>query len=74
MLNTNVNINNSWIEIISSKLIKNVATTPITVLLGTILLILSAKIKVPLYPIPMTLQPLAVLMIGMLFGRNLAVA
>ena len=36
------------------------------------LLIASAKIKVPLYPVPMTLQPMAVLMIAMLFGRNLA--
>ena len=74
MFNTDLNINSSWIEIISNKLIKNVAITPVTVLLGTILLIISAKIKVPLYPVPMTLQPLAVLMIGMLFGRNLAVA
>ena len=44
----------------------------ISVFLGSLLLIASAKIKVPLYPVPMTLQPLAVLMIAMLFGRNLA--
>ena len=44
----------------------------ITVFLGSLLLIVSAKIKVPLYPVPMTLQPLAVLMIAMLFGRKLA--
>ena len=44
----------------------------ISTILGSILLIISAKIKVPLYPVPMTLQPLAVLLIGMLFGRNLA--
>ena len=44
----------------------------ITVFLGSLLLIASAKIKVPLYPVPMTLQPLAVLMIAMLFGRKLA--
>ena len=44
----------------------------ITVFLGSLLLIASAKIKVPLYPVPMTLQPMAVLMIAMLFGRNLA--
>ena len=36
--------------------------------------ILSAKIKVDLYPVPMTLQPLAVLMIAMLCGRNISVA
>ena len=44
----------------------------ITVFLGSLLLIASAKIKVPLYPVPMTLQPMAVLIIAMLFGRNLA--
>ncbi len=44
----------------------------ITVFLGSLLLIASAKIKVPLYPVPMTLQPLAVLMIAMLFGGKLA--
>ena len=46
----------------------------ITVFLGSLLLIASAKIKVPLYPVPMTLQPLAVLMIAMLCGRNISVA
>ena len=46
----------------------------ITVFLGSLLLIVSAKIKVPLYPVPMTLQPLAVLMIAMLCGRNISVA
>ena len=44
----------------------------ITIFLGSLLLIASAKIKVPLYPVPMTLQPLAVLMIAMLFGGKLA--
>ena len=74
MLNVNINIKSSWIEIVSNKFLNNVAFTPITILLGTILLIISAKIKVPLYPVPMTLQPLAVLIISMLFGRRLAVA
>lgn len=45
----------------------------ISVILGSFLLIISSKIKVPLYPVPMTLQPLAVLLISMLYGRNLAV-
>ena len=74
MLNSDAKTNSSWIQIISNKIVKNVAMTPITLLLGTLILIISAKIKVPLYPVPMTLQPLAVLMIGMLFGRNLGVA
>ncbi|MDC3072257.1 biotin transporter BioY [bacterium] len=43
------------------------------VVICSFLLILSAKIKVDLYPVPMTMQPLAVLMIAMLCGRNIAV-
>ena len=67
----------SWIELVTNKLNKNKIFNLVyisTVLLGSIILIISAKIKVDLYPVPMTLQPLAVLMIGMLFGRNLAIA
>ena len=67
----------SWIELVTNKLNKNKIFNLVnisTVLFGSIILIISAKIKVDLYPVPMTLQPLAVLMIGMLFGRNLAIA
>ena len=67
----------SWIELVTNKLNKNKIfnlANISTVLVGSIILIISAKIKVDLYPVPMTLQPLAVLMIGMLFGRNLATA
>ena len=67
----------SWIELVTNKLNKNKIFNLAyisTVLFGSIILIISAKIKVDLYPVPMTLQPLAVLMIGMLFGRNLAIA
>ena len=49
-------------------------TNLIIVVICSFLLILSAKIKVNLYPVPMTLQPLAVLMIAMLCGRNISVA
>ena len=48
-------------------------TIVFTVIICSILLILSATIKVDLYPVPMTLQPLAILMIAMLCGRNISV-
>ena len=67
----------SWIELVINKLNRNKVlnlTNISTVLFGSIILIISAKFKVDLYPVPMTLQPLAVLMIGMLYGRNLATA
>ena len=68
----------SWIETL---VLKNSAkehfsqlTNFVTVVICSFILILSAKIKVDLYPVPMTLQPLAVLMIAMLCGRNISVA
>ena len=67
----------SWIELVVTKSSKNRVfnfTNISLVVLGSILLIISAKIKVDLYPVPMTLQPLAVLMIGMLYGRSLAIS
>ncbi len=43
-------------------------------LVGTGILILSAKIAVPVPPVPMTLQSLAVLLIGAVFGARLGAA
>jgi biotin transport system substrate-specific component len=42
--------------------------------LGSALLTLSAKIQVPFYPVPMTMQTLVVLLIGMAFGARLGIA
>jgi biotin transport system substrate-specific component len=46
----------------------------VLVLAGTALLALAAKITVPFWPVPMTLQTLAVFLIAAAYGRNLAVA
>jgi biotin transport system substrate-specific component len=43
------------------------------VVAGTMLLAIAAKIKVPFFPVPMTLQTLAVLAIAATFGSRLAV-
>ena len=68
----------SWIETLvcknSDKEHFSQLTNFVTVVICSMLLILSAKIKVDLYPVPMTLQPLAVLMIAMLCGRNISVS
>jgi biotin transport system substrate-specific component len=50
----------------------DILRTIITVLAGTALLWLSAKASVPFYPVPMTLQPLAVLLLGAALGPRLA--
>ena len=53
-----------------SRLAKNL----FIVLIGSILLAISAKIKIPFYPVPMTMQTLVVLIIGIGFGWKLGVA
>ena len=41
---------------------------------GTILLTISAKIKIPFYPVPMTMQTFVVLLLGMSLGYKMALA
>ena len=53
-----------------SKLIKYVFFA----LVGSIALAISSKIKIPFYPVPMTMQTLIVLMIGIGFGWKLGLA
>ncbi len=53
-----------------SKLVKNFFLA----LVGSILLAISSKIKIPFYPVPMTMQTLVVLLIGISFGWKLGVA
>lgn len=43
-------------------------------LAGTVLLAISARISVPMWPVPISLQTLAVLMIGLTYGGRLATA
>ena len=57
-------------EIKQSKILKNVFIA----LMGTILLAISSKIKIPFYPVPMTMQTLVVLFLGIALGWKLGVA
>lgn len=41
------------------------------VVAGSLALVLSAKAQIPFYPVPMTLQPLVVLVLGMILGSRL---
>ena len=43
-------------------------------LIGSIILAVSSKIKIPFYPVPMTMQTLVVLIIGIVFGWKLGLA
>ena len=57
----------------TSKLGKIIKLTLITIV-GTALITLSAKIKIPFYPVPMTMQTFVVLFIGMSLGSKVGSA
>ena len=44
----------------------------LVIFLGSIILAISAKIKIPFYPVPMTMQTFVVLLLGMSFGYKVA--
>ena len=57
-------------ELKQSKIVKNVFIA----LIGTILLAISSKVKIPFYPVPMTMQTLVILFLGITLGWKLGVA
>ena len=57
-------------ELKQSKIIKSVFIA----LIGTILLAVSSKIKIPFYPVPMTMQTMVVLILGITLGWRLGLA
>lgn len=60
----------AWPEALQSRRLVAAAA----ILLGGCLLTLSAKVQVPFWPVPMTMQTLVVLLLGMAYGPRLAVA
>ena len=52
-----------------AKIIKSL----LIVLFGSIILTISAKIKIPFYPVPMTMQTFVVLFLGISFGYKIAI-
>ena len=53
-----------------TKLIKSI----FAVVLGSILLTISAKVKIPFYPVPMTMQTFVVLLLGLTFGYKIGLS
>ena len=44
------------------------------IFIGSLVLAISAKIKIPFYPVPMTMQTFVVLLLGMSFGYKIGLA
>ena len=52
----------------------NLTKKILIVFIGSILLTISAKIKIPFYPVPMTMQTFVVLFLGLAFGYKVGLA
>jgi len=53
-----------------SQLVKSL----LVILVGSIILTISAKVKIPFYPVPMTMQTFVVLFLGLSFGYKIGLA
>ena len=51
-------------EIVKKTLSQKLIKQTIYVLIGSLLLTISAKVKIPFYPVPMTMQTFVVLLLG----------
>ena len=61
-------------DILKTVSIQKILRTFVLIFLGTIVLTISAKIKIPFYPVPMTMQTLVVLFLGLAFGYKIGLA
>mgnify|MGYP006139768643 FL=1 len=58
-------------DLLKTNSIQKVLKTFVLVFLGTMALTVSAKLKIPFYPVPMTMQTFVVLFLGLAFGYKI---
>ena len=61
-------------DLLKTYSIQKVLKTFILIFLGTMILTVSAKLKIPFYPVPMTMQTFVVLFLGVAFGYKIGIA
>ena len=61
-------------DLLKTNSIQKVLKTFLLIFVGTIALTVSAKIKIPFYPVPMTMQTFVVLFLGIAFGYKIGLA
>ena len=61
-------------ELIKQNTQSQIIKSLIIIFLGTIILAISAKVKIPFYPVPMTMQTFVVLFLGISFGYKIGIA
>ena len=61
-------------DILKTNSIQKVFKTFLVIFVGTMALTISAKLKIPFYPVPMTMQTFMVLFLGLAFGYKIGLA
>ena len=61
-------------DLLKTNSIQKVLKTFVLIFLGTMALTISAKLKIPFYPVPMTMQTFVVLFLGLAFGYKIGLA
>jgi len=61
-------------DLLKTYSIQKVLKTFVLIFLGTVALTISAKLKIPFYPVPMTMQTFVVLFLGLAFGYKIGLA
>ena len=61
-------------ELVKSAQNSKILKTILIIFFGSIALAISAKIKIPFYPVPMTMQTFVVLFLGLSFGYKIGLA
>ena len=61
-------------ELIKQNTQSQIIKSLLVIFFGSIILAISAKIKIPFYPVPMTMQTFVVLLLGISFGYKIAIA
>ena len=58
-------------DLLKTYSIQKILKTFVLIFLGTMALTISAKLKIPFYPVPMTMQTFVVLFLGLAFGYKI---
>ena len=61
-------------ELIKQNTQSQIIKSLLVIFFGSIILAISAKIKIPFYPVPMTMQTFVVILLGITLGHKLALA
>ena len=61
-------------DLLKTNSVQKILKTFVVIFIGTMVLTASAKLKIPFYPVPMTMQTFVVLFLGLAFGYKIGLA